>query len=176
MMTNTTLRVVWWKPGSLSPYKSLVEQISDEQRQKLIEAAATSEHNCISVTDDVIVETASKWWTEHFRLFIYLPKQYLLLRLCNDDSWYIDMGILWKLNSTVYVWTDLELDVITPKTGLHYNVLDIDEFAEAISVGEISMEMAVLALKSLHEVIQDIQAGRFPPSQVQEIILGKQAM
>lgn len=170
IMTKSALNIVWCKFGYYSPYKSLVEQITKEQKQKLIDAAMCSEHNRNRVIDGVIVETATKWWTEHFRLFIYLPNKCLLLRYCNNDSWYIDVGKLWKLTELVYVWTDLELDVTISTTGNQYTILDIDQFAEAISAGKISTDMAVFALNSLHEVIHKIQTGKFPPSLVQEVI------
>ena len=64
-----------------------------------------------------------------------------------------------------YEVTDLFLDVwVFP--DLEYVVLDQDEFDEAVRRGWLDTEQADLARSVLGELVEDLDAGRFPPQGV----------
>ena len=66
-----------------------------------------------------------------------------------------------------YEVVDLYLDVFV-LPDMRYEILDGDEFQEAIEKGWITEEHVSLARETVARIIKDIEAGRFPPRIVQE--------
>ncbi|WP_035698536.1 DUF402 domain-containing protein, partial [Glycomyces tenuis] len=77
-------------------------------------------------------------------------------------SWYVDL-ITVDRRGEQYVFRDLFIDVRVPTDGRHYRMLDLDEFADAIEDGLISLEQAVSGLRRWQRFIdRHLHAGRFP--------------
>jgi predicted RNA-binding protein associated with RNAse of E/G family len=66
-----------------------------------------------------------------------------------------------------YEIVDLYLDVFV-LPDLRYEILDEDEFAEALEKGWIDEEQASLARETVNRVVRDIESGAFPPEVVRE--------
>ena len=66
-----------------------------------------------------------------------------------------------------YEIVDLYLDIFV-LPDLTYEILDEDEFEEAVREGWISEEQAAFAKSTLAKVIDDVEAGNFPPVVVRE--------
>ena len=66
-----------------------------------------------------------------------------------------------------YEIVDLYLDVFV-LPDMRYEILDEDEFQEAIERGWITEEQVSLARVTVARIVKDIEAGRFPPKIVQE--------
>jgi len=62
-----------------------------------------------------------------------------------------------------YIFRDLYIDVMVPMDGRHYRMLDLDEFADAIDDGSLSMEQATDALRRWQRFIdRHLHAERAP--------------
>ncbi|MEX1157369.1 MAG: DUF402 domain-containing protein [Thermomicrobiales bacterium] len=94
-----------------------------------------------------------------------------------DDAttWYVDLVTVTVSGST-YTVRDLYIDVIIPTDGRHHRMLDLDEFAVAISDGSLSPLDAVDALMRwqrfldtyLHDRPEPTSDWRdFPPAAIQ---------
>ena len=66
-----------------------------------------------------------------------------------------------------YEVVDLYLDIFV-LPDMRYEILDEDEFQEAIEKGWITEEHVSLARETVARTIKDIETGRFPPRIVQE--------
>lgn len=66
-----------------------------------------------------------------------------------------------------YEIIDLYLDVFV-LPDMRYEILDEDEFQEAIEKGWITEEQVSLARETVARIIKDIETGRFPPRIVRE--------
>jgi predicted RNA-binding protein associated with RNAse of E/G family len=66
-----------------------------------------------------------------------------------------------------YEVVDLYLDIFV-LPDMRYEILDEDEFQEAIEKGWITEEQVSLARETVARVVKDIETGRFPPRIVQE--------
>ena len=66
-----------------------------------------------------------------------------------------------------YEIIDLYLDVFV-LPDMRYEILDEDEFQEAIEKGWITEEQVSLARETVARIIKDIKTGRFPPKIVRE--------
>lgn len=62
------------------------------------------------------------------------------------DTWYVDL-ISVEQQGNAYIFRDLYIDVFVPMDGRHYRQLDLDEFADAIEAGALSVAEAVDALR-----------------------------
>jgi hypothetical protein len=54
------------------------------------------------------------------------------------DSWYVDL-ITVHAQDDRYTFRDLYIDVIIPTDGRHYRMLDLDEYADAMAAGTLSL-------------------------------------
>jgi len=66
-----------------------------------------------------------------------------------------------------YEVVDLYIDIFV-LPDLRYEILDEDEFQEAIEKGWITEEQVSLARETVARIVKDIETGRFPPRIVQE--------
>lgn len=76
--------------------------------------------------------------------------------------YYCDIMKMKQVGKWRYVMVDLLLDLIVYADG-SYDVLDIDEFANAIDKGELKRNRQVYALRILHEMIQLQKERRLIP-------------
>jgi len=62
-----------------------------------------------------------------------------------------------------YIFRDLFIDVVVPMDGRHYRLLDLDEFADAIDNGSLSVEQVTDALRRWQRFLdRHLHAERAP--------------
>lgn len=123
----------------------------------------------VSCDDDLLV---TFWKCIHPRNDIYrgasayfLKKGYKVSKMYNSCGevvyWYCDIcSVECNHENNELLYEDLLLDVIIYNDG-HVEVVDADEFAEALECGMITTEAAVAALRSLDELLRIIYSGEF---------------
>lgn len=78
------------------------------------------------------------------------------------DTWYVDL-ITVERDGDQYTCRDLYIDVMVPMDGRHYRMLDLDEFAAAMTAGSLSMEQATDALSRWQSFLdRHLHTGRAP--------------
>jgi galactokinase/mevalonate kinase-like predicted kinase len=101
-----------------------------------------------------------------FLTFYMVDKGYTLSKVFNKEGefmyYYCDIMKMKQVGKWRYVMVDLLLDLIVYADG-SYDVLDIDEFANAIDKGELKRNRQVYALRILHEMIQLQRKRRLIP-------------
>jgi len=81
------------------------------------------------------------------------------------DSWYVDLVTV-EEHLDQYTFRDLYVDVIVPTDGRHYRMLDLDEFADAMADGTMSLEDAVDGLRCWQRFLDRyLHADRWPPAE-----------
>jgi hypothetical protein len=91
---------------------------------------------------DLGVSFANPCWIRHMR-----PDGTVVNRDAEGrDTWYVDL-ITIEQDGNRYTCRDLYIDVMVPMDGRHYRMLDLDEFADAVEHGSLSIEQAVDALR-----------------------------
>lgn len=79
------------------------------------------------------------------------------------DTWYVDL-IAVQQNDQRYTFLDLYIDAFVPTNGRHYRQLDLDEFADAITDGKLSLPEAVDGLRRWQQFLDRyLHADRWPP-------------
>jgi hypothetical protein len=63
-----------------------------------------------------------------------------------DPMWYVDL-VMWEQAGDRFDVTDLDIDLVVPMDGRSYRTLDLDEFADAIEVGEFTLSQALDGLR-----------------------------
>jgi len=93
------------------------------------------------------------------------------------DSWYVDLVNV-EVQGDRYVFRDLYIDVIVPTDGRHYRMLDLDEYADAMSDGTLSLDDAIDGLRRwqhfldryLHTDRWPVRAwSDFPPQSIRQL-------
>lgn len=80
------------------------------------------------------------------------------------DSWYVDL-ITVEMQSNRYMFRDLYIDVMVPTDGRHYRILDLDEYADAMADGTLSLSAAIDGLRRWQRFLdQHLHTDRFPPT------------
>jgi hypothetical protein len=91
-----------------------------------------------------------------------------------DSWWYVDVVAVDETDNGLVV-RDLYLDVMVPPSGHRFDVLDLDDLADALERGEIDLPTAATALRSaqrfLDRYLRDPALGApervgFPPPEV----------
>ncbi len=78
------------------------------------------------------------------------------------DTWYVDLVTVEQVGNR-YVFRDLYIDVMVPMDGRHYRMLDLDEFANAIDDGSLSIKQAADALRRWQQFLdRHLHAERAP--------------
>jgi hypothetical protein len=78
------------------------------------------------------------------------------------DTWYVDL-ITTDQSGDQYTFRDLYIDVIVPTDGRHYRQLDLDEFADAMEAGRLSVEEAAEGLRRWQRFLDRyIHTDRWP--------------
>jgi Protein of unknown function (DUF402) len=91
---------------------------------------------------DLGVSFANPCWVRHHR-----PDGSVTDRgLEGPDTWYVDLVTV-EQDGNRYAFRDLHIDVVVPMDGRHYRMLDLDEFADAIDAGSLSIRQATDALR-----------------------------
>jgi hypothetical protein len=95
------------------------------------------------------------------------------------ESWYVDLVTIDLLDSDRFVVRDLYIDVIVPTDGRHYRMLDLDEYADAIVAGKLSLSQAADGLRRWQRFLDRyLHSGRwpqaewadFPPASIRELL------
>jgi hypothetical protein len=163
------VHIVWNKFATLPVICDLQETLPPAEWDALIARAQAKPHSAFRLSEEVFIELPPPHW-EGGDLLIYLPWQNWLVRRNKVSHWYVDMGVFRPVQDNLYTWTDLWLDVIAPEAGDRYQLLDADEFSHALRRGEMSVELAALALESLDRLVREFHARRFPLPEVREAV------
>lgn len=79
------------------------------------------------------------------------------------DSWYVDLVTV-EARGNRYTIRDLYIDVIVPTDGRHYRMLDLDEYADAMRDGIVSLDAAIDGLQRWQRFLdRHLHAERWPP-------------
>ncbi len=79
------------------------------------------------------------------------------------DSWYVDLVTV-EAQGHRYLFRDLYIDAIVPTDGRHYRLLDLDEYADALREGTVSLDAAVDGLRRWQRFLdRHLHADRWPP-------------
>lgn len=79
------------------------------------------------------------------------------------DSWYVDLVSVEVVNSNRYTFRDLYVDVIVPTDGRHYRMLDLNEYADAMIDGKLSLSQSADGLRRWqHFLDRYLHGGRWP--------------
>ena len=82
-----------------------------------------------------------------------------------QGSWYVDL-IKIEVQGNRYIFRDLYIDVIVPTDGRHYRMLDLDDYAEAMTNGELTMPDAIDGLHRWQRFLdRHLHAERWPSRQ-----------
>lgn len=93
------------------------------------------------------------------------------------DWWYVDLVAV-DVQQNRYTFRDLYLDVIVPTDGRHYRMLDLDEYADALADGTLSLDIAIDGLRRWQRFLdQYLHADRepaaawsdFPPASIRHL-------
>lgn len=94
-----------------------------------------------------------------------------------EDCWYVDL-ITVEEDSNHYTFTDLYIDVMVPTNGRHYRMLDLDEFADAIERGHVTLREVVDALRRWQQFLDRYLHSKrwptadwsdFPPAAIRDL-------
>ena len=78
------------------------------------------------------------------------------------DSWYVDL-VKVEVQCDRYIFRDLYIDVIVPTDGRHYRMLDLDEYADAMSDGTLPLDDAIDGLRRWqHFLDRYLHTDRWP--------------
>lgn len=81
------------------------------------------------------------------------------------DSWYVDLVTV-DVQGGRYIFRDLYIDVIVPTDGRPYRTLDLDEYADAMADGTLSLEDAIDGLRRWQRFLdRHLHADRWPPAE-----------
>ena len=159
------VKVAWNTVTRGGSPSDLIAVLTAQEQAQLVAKAEGSTHPTFRLSPTLIVEIPPASWG-HGDLLIYLPHRRWLVRRNYEAHWYVDVGILTPLHADLYGWNDLWLDVIMPEPATAYHLLDADEFALALRQGQVSPEVAALAMDTLHDLVTLIHEGQFPPPEV----------
>lgn len=90
--------------------------------------------------------------------------------------WYVDLAIV-EQTGDLYRMHDFDIDLIVPMDGAPYRTLDLDEFADAVAMGEFTVEQALDGLRRWQAFLdgyihvmgpRDVHPGwkDFPPASI----------
>lgn len=104
--------------------------------------------------------------------FTFLKRGYKLGRFYDKNGkflyWYCDiLDVQYDETADTYTLNDLLVDIRIYPDG-KVEVLDADEFAQALEEGLISREQAVAGLRTFDGLLKMIYSGQFPPAQCNE--------
>ena len=123
----------------------------------------------LSISDDLIV---TSWDVLKPRMDIsrgisaYYPKKGIKIIKMYDNAgkmvyWYCDIiDTEYQADTNTYIFNDLLLDVLVYPDG-QVEVLDMDEFADAMEQGILSMGLIAKAMRITDELLQIIYSGKF---------------
>ncbi len=123
---------------------------------------------------DLGVSFANPCWVRHVK-----PDGTVIDRAPEgSDTWYVDLVTV-ERHEDRYIFRDLFIDVVVPMDGRHYRMLDLDEFADAIDNGSLSVEQATDALRRWQRFLdRHLHAERapvenwtdFPPAAIRPLL------
>lgn len=104
-----------------------------------------------------------------FLTYYLVDRGYTISKVFNKQGewlyYYCDIMEMKHVGQMRYVMVDFILDLIVHANG-SYEVLDIDEFADAIEKGEIVRTKQVYTLRRLHEMIRLQEKRKLIPSYI----------
>lgn len=123
----------------------------------------------LSMSDDLIL---TSWDVLKPRMDIsrgisaYYPEKGIKISKMYDNAgkmvyWYCDIiDTEYQADTNTYIFNDLLLDVLVYPDG-QVEVLDMDEFADAMEQGILSMGLIAKAMRITDELLQIIYSGKF---------------
>lgn len=143
----------------------LADAVSENELDRLAHSAMTSTHPSFQLAPGVFIEIPPPTWG-HGDYLVYLPARHLMVRRNRVDYWYVDIGIFKPIETDLYGWTDLYLDVAMPEPPVRHEVLDADELADALLQGQVSAENAVLAQECMDQFLTLLEGNQRPLREV----------
>jgi len=123
---------------------------------------------------DLGVSFANPCWVRHLR-----PDGTVVDREAEGSAtWYVDL-ITVERDENRYTFRDLYIDLVVPMDGRHHRMLDLDEFADAVDAGLLTIEQATDALRRWQRFIDRyLHAERapvgswtdFPPAAIRPLV------
>ena len=128
------------------------------------------------VSDDLIIERpdeASQGFRPDSAIY-YIPSKMLCLQenmhqgvFGENWPWYVHIGeMVYRKDLEAWVFKDLFADVIAHQDGRTYRVLDLDDLGDVMDLGLLENPLVSEILRSTQELIDQIQAGAFPPAEL----------
>ncbi len=112
----------------------------------------------VSVLLDVGVNLSNPCWSH----MTYPDGQVVTTDPQGQDSWYVDL-VKVEQHEDTYIIRDLYIDIIVPTDGRHSRMLDLDEFADALAEGTISLPDAIDGLRRWQRFLDTyLYSGRWP--------------
>jgi hypothetical protein len=84
-------------------------------------------------------------------------------------KWKVDIVEIVEYKEDVFCVKDLLIDLKIYKDN-KYELIDIDEFVDAIKIGVINEEQVEESLMRLHSLTTELNAGQFPGERIQQLI------
>ncbi len=81
-----------------------------------------------------------------------------------DPLWYVDLAMVSR-DGDLYNVLDLDIDLFIPTDDRPYRMLDLDEFADAVEIGEFTVAEAMDGLRRWQRFL-DTHLHRFGPQDV----------
>jgi len=158
-------------PDRRSRFES--DLLSVDEQTLVLTHLVHPKHSLVYRGEEVIADGYHAIW------FLFKDQPYDIGRFYRPDgSWtgyYVDVlePVRWQgaEAQTLEPLVDLFLDLWFAPDG-SYEVLDEDEFEEALRLGHITDVQAEHARRVLHDIVDRVQTGNFPPDVVRRFVAG----
>jgi uncharacterized protein len=124
----------------------------------------------IRYNQTTLIELPPKQINEEFIIIYDIERglQFSLQYKQRYPWWLIDIVEVEEIKPNLYCVHDLFIDISVNKDG-SYNVLDMEEFHEAIQLKILSQKQTQNSINSLQLALHMLNSGEFPPPLVKEI-------
>ena len=126
-------------------------------------AKQSSSQRYLKINDNTLLELASNDAKEEF-LICYLISEGLQFSLNfkkNHQGWLIDIVDIEEIAPGQFCVHDLFIDILVDVSG-SYQIVDVDDFTQAIELEILDKEQIVNVLRSLDYIVKKINSGQFP--------------
>ncbi len=147
----------------------LIRQYLDFKIQRI--KSGVIERRFIQIDEPTLVELAAQDAPEELFIGYRIQEglQYSLNVKKSWTGWLIDVVDIYAIEPNLYCSRDLFLDVRVKPSG-DYELIDVDEFRQAIELGIIDQATTIKALRSLEFALAQLRAKQFPPVWLRELV------
>ncbi|MCM3781521.1 DUF402 domain-containing protein [Neobacillus mesonae] len=88
------------------------------------------------------------------------------------NEWYVDLVEIKKISDHEIELTDLYIDIVVEGNGPTYRLIDLEEYADAVTEGQIDIQEMNKQLKQVQTFLENyLHRGKvFPPEQVRQLM------